>query len=713
MRETLSIIPLFLIILISGCSTGFINPPERETIEEYQTKISNDPQFLQQTDIAKLEENERQAFVFLTAKHFLKQNKKRAACQRFNYLYKDRSFALRELALIYTLKACDYNSARLKLLWNKDFREIKPFYKEAYLEDALNLAKEKKLPEWIAQFTIDLVPFLETKKEKENLLNKNIFLLKSMKDNTALDELINKRAEVFPRYISSPKKDQYFDVGSSFMEVRKFRKARNYFRKIVRDNSFDLEYRLEAYNKIAFSYKLGRDKVRYAQELREATRWFEKELSKSNIVSPLSEEDLRDKLAYFTIKLARALWTVGDSKEAKWWLEHALKISPLKENARARAYFVLGSIELEKKNRNGARDLFQKGLLGNNLEEETFELLSWNLLWSHYLDGETEETLSLLNRFLDMEISRAYQNKLTFWKAKILDGKNDNEEAQKLFKKLIKEDSFGYYGVAASIESKIPLEPTENNSFNTNFSPFPILNWLVNVSEFDLAKSFLKSKEDQYKTAGEVKFLLPLYHFAKWYDGGISKYFSLSEEDRMEIEEDVLPAIFPTPYIQEFSKVSDKMNVPEDFMYSIARQESAFNAKVRSWADAFGLLQVTPEKAKSLAKKIKVPYQGFQDLYDVETNLLLGSLLLKNLINNFKGKFIPTVAAYNAGKSPLYRWMKTRHRKDPFEFIESIPYKETRNYIKLVLRNLVSYRRMLKKEWNEDKEFFTKNLLKN
>lgn len=713
MRETLITFSIILLFLFTGCSTGFINPPPKDTVENYQKNISQDPEFLQETDIAKLSESERQAFVFLTAKHFLKQGKKTAACHRFNYLYKDKTFALRDLALVYTLRSCKFLSPRLRLLWNKEFREINPVYKEAYLRDALKLATDKKLPEWISEFTINLLPYLDTKKEREDLLNKNIVLVRSLKDRSSLKDLTNKREEVFPRYIKRPNKDQYYEVGSSFMEIRKFSKARKYFRKIIWDKNRDLEDRLQAFNKQAFSYKLGRDKVRYAQELREATRWFEKELNKSQITTSLSREVLKDKLAYFTIKLARALWTVGEPTEAKWWLNHVLEISPLKENARARAYFVLGSIQLEKKKRKEARDLFQKGLIGNNLEEETFELLSWNLLWSHYLDGETEESLNLINRFLDMEISKSYQNKLSFWKAKVLKNKNRKKEAHSIFKKLIRDDSFGFYGVAASIESKIPLEPAEKNQFQTDLSPFPILNWLVYVGEFDLAKNFLKSKESEYKTAGEVKFLLPLYHFAQWYDGGIMKYFSLNEEDRDEIEDDVLPAIFPTPYLKEFSKVSLRMKVPEDFIYSIARQESAFNAKVRSWADAFGLLQVTPEKAKSLARRIKVPYRGFQDLYDVETNLLLGSLLLKRLIKSFEGKFIPTVAAYNAGKSPLYRWMKTRHRKDPFEFIEGIPYKETRNYIKLVLRNLVSYRRMLKKSWNEDKAFFTKNLLGN
>lgn len=708
------IFTLFIVLLTSAsCSTGVLNPPEKALVEEYKTKIENEPQFLEKTDIAKLEENERQAFVFLTAQKFLKDDKKRAACQRFNYLYKDKTFALRDLSLIYGLKACKYNSKKLEHLWNKEFKEMPSFYKEAYLRDSLKIATKRKLPVWIAEFTSELLPFLDTKKERETLINKNLNLLSKLKNADAYNKLLAKREEVFPRYIKNPTKEQYFQVGKSFMEVRKFISARKYLRKVVFDKANNLEDRLEAFKKLVFTYKLERDKVRYAKELRETTRWFIKEANNPSIISQLSKEDLLDTQADLMILLARALWTVSESKEAQWWLEEALKVSPIKEDTRARAYFVLGSIALEKSKIKDSREHFQKGLLGNNIEEETFELLSWNLLWSHYLEGENSEALQLLDRFLGMEISTSYKNKLLFWKGKVLQNLKKPEEANNLFQKLMKDDSFGYYGVAASIESNRPLKPTEESSFAVKSTQFPALNWLVTLEEYDLAKNFLKSIEDNYKTSSEVKDLLPLYHYARWYDGGIAKYFSLSTEDRENIEEDVLPAIFPTPYLDEFSKVSNRMKVPEDFIYSIARQESAFNAKVRSWADAFGLLQVTPEKARSLARKVNVPYKGFQDLYDIETNLLLGSLLLKNLFQSFKGNFIHTVAAYNAGKSPLYRWLKTWKRNDPFAFIESIPYKETRNYIKLVLRNLVSYRRMLKKTWKEDKDFFTKNFLEN
>ena len=124
------------------------------------------------------------------------------------------------------------------------------------------------------------------------------------------------------------------------------------------------------------------------------------------------------------------------------------------------------------------------------------------------------------------------------------------------------------------------------------------------------------------------------------------------------------------------------------------RQESAFNPKARSHADAFGLMQLIPEMAKRAARYANIRFKRHRELYDPETNIMLGSAFLKNLLGKNNNNFLVTVASYNASEKAIKNWVRTRYTGDPLEFIEDIPYSETQGYIKLVLRNLVFYQRL-------------------
>jgi soluble lytic murein transglycosylase len=124
------------------------------------------------------------------------------------------------------------------------------------------------------------------------------------------------------------------------------------------------------------------------------------------------------------------------------------------------------------------------------------------------------------------------------------------------------------------------------------------------------------------------------------------------------------------------------------------RQESAFNPLARSSADAFGLMQLLPRVAKSSALKNNIPLNQDADLFKPHVNIPLGSAHLSDLWEKYNGQFILAVASYNASEKAIQNWLSTRYRGDSLEFIEDIPYEETRSYVKLVMRNLVFYQRI-------------------
>ena len=132
-------------------------------------------------------------------------------------------------------------------------------------------------------------------------------------------------------------------------------------------------------------------------------------------------------------------------------------------------------------------------------------------------------------------------------------------------------------------------------------------------------------------------------------------------------------------------------------VYSIVRQESAFNPKVVSSANAIGLMQVTPEAGRDTAKQFNVVFNQRRLAEDVVYNAQLGTAELGNDIASWRGSYILAFVAYNAGPRRAREWIEQygdpRDRKvDPIDWIERIPISETRNYVERVIENMQVYR---------------------
>jgi soluble lytic murein transglycosylase len=154
---------------------------------------------------------------------------------------------------------------------------------------------------------------------------------------------------------------------------------------------------------------------------------------------------------------------------------------------------------------------------------------------------------------------------------------------------------------------------------------------------------------------------------------------------------------FPTAAIPSSAKTA---NVERPVVYAIARQESAFNPGAISPAGARGLLQLMPATAKETAKTIGVPYSKARLTSDAGYNAMLGAAHLGDLVENFGGSYVMTFAAYNAGSSRVADWVRSHGdprdpRVDVVNWIELIPFTETRNYVQRIMENLQVYRTRL------------------
>jgi soluble lytic murein transglycosylase len=152
---------------------------------------------------------------------------------------------------------------------------------------------------------------------------------------------------------------------------------------------------------------------------------------------------------------------------------------------------------------------------------------------------------------------------------------------------------------------------------------------------------------------------------------------------------------YPVTGIPPFKSIGP--DVEQSIIYAIARQESAFNPAVVSPAQAYGLMQVTPDAGKYVCKKYGANFDLIRLKSDPVYNAALGAAELGGLIDDYRGSYILTFAAYNAGRGSVKKWIERygdpRDPKvDAVDWVELIPFSETRNYVQRIMENLQVYR---------------------
>ena len=155
---------------------------------------------------------------------------------------------------------------------------------------------------------------------------------------------------------------------------------------------------------------------------------------------------------------------------------------------------------------------------------------------------------------------------------------------------------------------------------------------------------------------------------------------------------------FPTPYPDSVKKAARGSGLRPSRIYAVARQESAFMVDIRSRAGALGLMQLLPTTARHVARKARIPRPGIRALLEPATNLSLGSIYLASLEARYSGHPVLASAAYNAGPGRVARWRKTPDRISSEIWVETIPFRETRRYVRGVLAYQAIYARRLGEE---------------
>ena len=152
--------------------------------------------------------------------------------------------------------------------------------------------------------------------------------------------------------------------------------------------------------------------------------------------------------------------------------------------------------------------------------------------------------------------------------------------------------------------------------------------------------------------------------------------------------------LFPLPYRAELDKAARDQDLDLYLLAGLIRQESEFDPKALSHASAYGLTQVRPATGRLYARTLGIKRLTNRMLFLPATNVEIGSSIFRGLMAQNGGHIEQTLAAYNAGPGRLTRWLGWNQYREPAEFVESIPFTETRDYVQAVLRNADLYRRL-------------------
>lgn len=283
-----------------------------------------------------------------------------------------------------------------------------------------------------------------------------------------------------------------------------------------------------------------------------------------------------------------------------------------------------------------------------------------------------------------MPMALQKEDRWRYWLARSLEVQGRQKPARELY--LETANLRGFYGFMAAQRTGVPYR-IKNQSvghkvpdWRTASSRWPFLvrvRELLAMNEITAARSEWIHNMDSNPVAQRLEF----GHIALnqgWHELAILSSIRAEAWDAIDLR-------FPLPLKRTFSQMAQERTMNTSLLYAISRQESALYPLAQSPVGARGLMQLMPATARETASKLGVPYRNEQQLFDPAMNIRLGSAYLKRLLDVYDGNRILAAAAYNAGPGRVKRWRDQSTNKPMDVWVESIPYKETRNYVQNVL----------------------------
>lgn len=195
------------------------------------------------------------------------------------------------------------------------------------------------------------------------------------------------------------------------------------------------------------------------------------------------------------------------------------------------------------------------------------------------------------------------------------------------------------------------------------------------------------------------------YRALQFLKRAVPSYYSL---DLSQLPREYWDFLFPTPYWGDLRRSATDAGLDPYLVASLIRQESEFNPGAVSRANAWGLMQLLPAVGKGEAKEVKLRKFSTESLLTPSINMQLGTRFFRKMIDHYNGHVEYALAAYNAGSNRVDDWRASGSFRDVEEFVESIPFTETREYVQAIMRNAVVYKKLYPQQYSEATKLETK-----
>ena len=363
-----------------------------------------------------------------------------------------------------------------------------------------------------------------------------------------------------------------------------------------------------------------------------------------------------------------------------WWRERSRQIRYLLKQNNFDTAFLLAQLHLQKEGRYYA---------------EAQWLAGWIAL--RYANKPEQASTYFLEMY-DRVQTPVSKSRASYWAGRAFEQNNNSLNAKKWFEVAAKH-STTFYGQLANKKlgktgNRLPKKQSNDSKTDRASNISELVNiaiFLKEIGKTDLAVKFLKTASRHASSYGQVS---PIISGALKINKPHLAVYAARRAARKGIY--FISASYPKPALYDTSQVEKAL------IYSIVRQESNFDPQAESYKGALGLMQLMPATAKAVAVSLNIEFDKERLKSDHNYNVKLGASYLRSLIKKYDGSYPLAIAAYNAGPHNVNKWIKrvgnpVQNDVDLIDWIERIPYGETRNYVQRVLENLTIYRELILK----------------
>jgi soluble lytic murein transglycosylase len=390
----------------------------------------------------------------------------------------------------------------------------------------------------------------------------------------------------------------------------------------------------------------------------------------------------------------------------------------------AKTLWALARLQEERQELSRAIELYQR--LGQDFPMHAeAETSLWQTGWLQYRQRHYQTAATLWQGFVQRFPRSTLLPRVLYWQARAAQQGGQQESALRLYQRVIADYPAHYYSTQAHASLReAGGRPLLVAAKTLPTTPILLNNpaWLPETTQGQPSKARFHLSHVQelhqlqmYQTAGqEIRALaavVPTTPAAQYYLASLyvdnqqravafrvlnSVVEALSPAEVRGLPHDFWTTLYPQAFWQEIRQQAQTMGLDPYLVLSIIRQESAFHPAAISSSGARGLMQLMPATAQEVLTKLKLPQESASRLHDPQLSITLGTHYFAGLMQRYQGNLVLALAGYNAGPGRASRWREQWSGLSMDEFIECIPLDETRNYVKLILRNLMMYERLYK-----------------